>query len=76
MRRPLSTLFLLAALAVVPGVSPRADVSLNNMFGDHLVLQQGIRNKVWGRPPRAKPSPSPSAAKSTRRRPVPTALGR
>ena len=25
-----------------------ADVSLNNMFGDHMVLQQGIRNKVWG----------------------------
>jgi sialate O-acetylesterase len=27
----------------------RADVSLNNMFGDHMVLQHGIRNKVWGR---------------------------
>jgi len=26
----------------------RADVSLNNMFGDHMVLQQGIRNKIWG----------------------------
>ena len=26
----------------------RADVSLNNLFGDHMVLQQGIRNKVWG----------------------------
>ena len=26
-----------------------ADVSLNNMFGDHMVLQQGIRNKVWGK---------------------------
>ena len=25
-----------------------ADVSLNNMFGDHMVLQQGIKNKVWG----------------------------
>lgn len=25
-----------------------ADVSLNNMFGDHMVLQQGIQNKVWG----------------------------
>ena len=49
MRRPLSTLLLLAALAVVPGVSPRADVSLNNMFGDHMVLQQGIKNKVWGK---------------------------
>ena len=27
----------------------RADVSLNNMFGDHMVLQQGIKNKVWGK---------------------------
>jgi sialate O-acetylesterase len=26
----------------------RGDVSLNNMFGDHMVLQQGIRNRVWG----------------------------
>jgi sialate O-acetylesterase len=30
----------------VPAV---ADVSLNNMFGDHMVLQQGIRNRVWGK---------------------------
>jgi sialate O-acetylesterase len=38
-------LILLAAVA-----SPAAaDVSLNNMFGDHMVLQQGIKNKVWGR---------------------------
>jgi len=27
----------------------RADVALNNMFGDHMVLQQGVRNRVWGR---------------------------
>jgi len=27
----------------------QADVSLNNMFGDHMVLQQGIKNKVWGK---------------------------
>ena len=26
-----------------------ADVSLNAMFGDHMVLQQGIRNRIWGR---------------------------
>jgi sialate O-acetylesterase len=38
-------LILLAAFA-----SPAAaDVSLNNMFGDHMVLQQGIKNKVWGK---------------------------
>ena len=29
--------------------SAAADVSLNNMFGDHMVLQQGIANRVWGR---------------------------
>ncbi len=27
----------------------RCDVELNHMFGDHMVLQQGIRNKVWGK---------------------------
>jgi sialate O-acetylesterase len=27
----------------------QADVSLNNMFGDHMILQQGIKNKVWGK---------------------------
>jgi sialate O-acetylesterase len=41
----LCMLILLAAFA-----SPAAaDVSLNNMFGDHMVLQQGIKNKVWGK---------------------------
>jgi sialate O-acetylesterase len=41
------TLALVAALLACPAA--RADVSLNNMFGDHMVLQQGIRNKVWGK---------------------------
>jgi sialate O-acetylesterase len=39
------------ALALVPFLAPAAalgDVSLNNMFGDHMVLQQGMRNRVWG----------------------------
>ena len=26
----------------------RGDVSLNNMFGDQMVLQQGIHNRIWG----------------------------
>jgi len=40
-----------ATVAVLLAVSPAAwaDVSLNNMFGDHMVLQQGINNKVWGK---------------------------
>jgi sialate O-acetylesterase len=37
------------AVALVSAASARADVALNNMFGDHMVLQQGIRNKVWGK---------------------------
>jgi hypothetical protein len=39
-----------ATVAALLAVSPAAwaDVSLNNMFGDHMVLQQGIKNKVWG----------------------------
>jgi sialate O-acetylesterase len=40
----------LACVAIVLGAGPAlADVSLNNMFGDHMVLQQGIKNKVWGK---------------------------
>ena len=27
----------------------QADVSLNNMFGDPMVLQPGIKNRVWGK---------------------------
>jgi len=49
---PWQTLLLTAALLLVAAVlSPvaSADVSLNNMFGDHMVLQQGIRNRVWGK---------------------------
>ncbi|MFM8379178.1 MAG: sialate O-acetylesterase [Planctomycetia bacterium] len=38
-----------AALALIAGGQARADVSLNNMFGDHMVLQQGIKNRVWGK---------------------------
>lgn len=36
-------------VAILIAVPAAADVSLNNMFGDHMVLQQGIRNKVWGK---------------------------
>ena len=40
----------LALVALVAACSPAtADVSLNNMFGSHMVLQQGIRTKVWGK---------------------------
>ena len=50
---PLLPLLLAIVLAVLPSAGPsaaaRADVSLNNMFGDHMVLQQGIRNRVWGK---------------------------
>jgi sialate O-acetylesterase len=42
-------LLALLAAAITPLAAARADVTLNNMFGDHMVLQQGIRNKVWGR---------------------------
>jgi sialate O-acetylesterase len=36
-------------LAAILAASAAADVTLNNMFGDHMVLQQGIKNKVWGK---------------------------
>jgi sialate O-acetylesterase len=47
-RLSLTAPFLLAAAFVAMAGSLRADVSLNNMFGDHMVLQQGIHNRVWG----------------------------
>jgi len=31
------------------GQPASAEVAVNNMFGDHMVLQQGIANRVWGR---------------------------
>jgi len=45
---PSSRVFILFAACVFPSAA-LADVSLNNMFGDHMVLQQGIKNKVWGK---------------------------
>jgi sialate O-acetylesterase len=44
-------LLAVLVLSAVTAASPaaRADVELNNMFGDHMVLQQGISNRVWGR---------------------------
>ena len=46
--RPLPWRFGLLVAAMIPAAPASADVSLNNMFGDHMVLQQGIENKVWG----------------------------
>jgi sialate O-acetylesterase len=43
---PFGAALLLICAIAVPGV---ADVSLNNMFGDHMVLQHGVRNKIWGK---------------------------
>src|SRR6516164_1202902 len=39
----------LCALAIaIAGEAARADVKLPNIFSDHMVLQQGQKNKVWG----------------------------
>jgi sialate O-acetylesterase len=37
-----------AALVAIPGAAARGDVKLPNIFGDHMVLQQGQKNKIWG----------------------------
>ena len=37
-----------AALVALAGTEARADVKLPNIFGSHMVLQQGQKNKVWG----------------------------
>ena len=47
LRRASACIAATLSLVLAGGVAS-ADVSLNNMFGDHMVLQQGIRNKVWG----------------------------
>lgn len=39
----------LIALFVFTAGRAAGDVSVNSMFGDNMVLQQGIRNKVWGK---------------------------
>ncbi|MFM7074659.1 MAG: sialate O-acetylesterase [Planctomycetaceae bacterium] len=50
MRAPRLPLLAATLLAICAAGSPaRADVALNNMFGDHMVLQQGIKNRVWGK---------------------------
>lgn len=36
------------AIAALAGSAARADVKLPNVFGDHMVLQQGQKNRVWG----------------------------
>jgi len=45
-RHAVTTVLLLAFLSGIPAA--HADVSLNNMFGDHMVLQQGLANRIWG----------------------------
>ena len=46
---PLMALPLLLCFWALLSPTASADVALNNMFGDHMVLQQGIRNRVWGK---------------------------
>ncbi|TWT43831.1 hypothetical protein RAS1_02310 [Phycisphaerae bacterium RAS1] len=43
-----ASMFVVATALIAPRPAG-ADVSLNNLFGDHMVLQQGARNKVWGK---------------------------
>jgi sialate O-acetylesterase len=50
MLRPTGAPVWLVLLAACSSWIPaRAEVAVNNMFGDHMVLQQGIANRVWGR---------------------------
>jgi sialate O-acetylesterase len=48
MKRSLRLLFSLAALVLISPVPARADVRLPALFTDHMVLQQGQKNRVWG----------------------------
>ncbi|MFO0816767.1 MAG: sialate O-acetylesterase [Pirellulales bacterium] len=50
MRRVVRTMTACASLCatLLIGASARGDVKLPNIFSDHMVLQQGQKNKVWG----------------------------
>ena len=65
----------LTIAAVMVGSTAQADVKLPNVFGDHMVLQQGQRNKIWGLADRVKPSTSRSTDKVRRQLPPQTARG-
>lgn len=39
---------VVAVLVALAAATARADVKLPNVFGDHMVLQQKQKNKVWG----------------------------
>ncbi len=47
MARPRAWLAAFVAMAGVAATA-QAEVKLPNVFGDHMVLQQGQKNKVWG----------------------------
>src|SRR3954471_8320701 len=47
-RRAGAALWLCTLVLVVSAPSARADVKLSPMFGDHMVLQQGMPVPVWG----------------------------
>jgi sialate O-acetylesterase len=49
MSRRLQAALVTSVAIALFSAGARADVSLNNMFGDHMVIQQGINNKVWGK---------------------------
>ena len=49
MSRRLQAALVTSVTIALFSAGARADVSLNNMFGDHMILQQGIKNKVWGK---------------------------
>ena len=42
-------LTILSLLILLAPQTTSADVTLNNLFGDHMILQQGIANKIWGK---------------------------
>ena len=42
-------LTIICLMAIAAGGTVRADVSLPSIFGNHMVLQQGIKLPVWGK---------------------------
>lgn len=73
---PALAVLLAAAWSFGPSTQAYADVSLPNIFGDHMVLQRDQPNKVWGKAAAGEKITVRSAIRVTRLRRTHRVLGR
>jgi len=66
----------LVALTSFGAIAPvMADVRVPNIFSDHMVLQRGQENRIWGRGEVGEKVTATIGGQSVRRKPEPTGLG-